>query len=159
LPVIPGAALGAHYATFGEAGGDMYGVRPVRLRGASNEQFLLLIADASGHGPSAAVVSAIVDAIVATVPEPIDRPGRVLETHNDYLFARRIANGFVTAFLGLFDPATRASRSARAGHNPPLLRSASADRRVRLLDDVGDIPLGIAPGLRYEEATVTLDPG
>ncbi|MFO0827182.1 MAG: PP2C family protein-serine/threonine phosphatase [Phycisphaerales bacterium] len=159
LPTIDGAEIGAHYATFDEAGGDLYAVRPVRMRGASHTQWMLLIADASGHGPSAAVVSAMVDAIVSTVPEPIDGPGRVLDALNDYLFAKRIESSFVTAFLGVFDPATRRLHYARAGHNPPLVRSGDGERRVRLLEDVGDIPLGIAPGLRYEEATTTLAPG
>ena len=48
--------------------------------GSGEIQWLMLIADASGHGPSAAVVSAMVDAIVATAPEPIDGPARILET-------------------------------------------------------------------------------
>ncbi|MDZ4829236.1 MAG: PP2C family protein-serine/threonine phosphatase [Phycisphaerae bacterium] len=163
LPSIRGALLGAHYATFDEAGGDLYAVREVAVRsGASTDggkQWLLLIADASGHGPSAAVVSAMVDAIVATVPEPIEGPANILETLNEYLVARKIESGFVTAFLGLFDPTTRTLRYARAGHNPPIVRSSCSEKRVRLLEDVGDIPLGIANNLKYEETTVTLASG
>lgn len=157
LPTIPGVSIGAHYATFGQAGGDLYSVRPVRVDGAARQQWLLLIADASGHGPSAAVVSAMVDAIVSTVPEPIDGPGAILDTLNGYLVAKRVEHSFVTAFLGLYDADSCTLRYGRAGHNPPLVRGQ--DRRVRLLEDAGDVPLGIAPGVRYDEAVTRLEPG
>ena len=159
LPTIPGARLGAHFATFDRAGGDLYAGRPVRLAGTDETWWMLLIADASGHGPSAAVVAAMVDAIVATTPEPIAAPARVLETVNDYLVAKSVESGFVTAFLGLFHPGRRELRYARAGHNPPLVRSACSEHTVRLLEEAGDIPLGLATGLRFEEATTTLEPG
>ncbi|MDZ4756313.1 MAG: SpoIIE family protein phosphatase [Phycisphaerae bacterium] len=157
LPSIPGAALGASFGTFDTAGGDLYAVRRVTMRdNPSAEQWLLVIADASGHGPSAAVVSAMVDAIVATVPNPIAGPGAVLDSLNNYLVEKSVEQGFVTAFAAVFDPASLALRWARAGHNPPLLRSGNGAQRVRLLDEVGDIPLGIAPGILYEETTTQL---
>jgi sigma-B regulation protein RsbU (phosphoserine phosphatase) len=159
LPTLPGAELGAAYATFDAAGGDLYAVRNVRIRGESEPAWLLLIADASGHGTSAAVVSAMVDAVVDTIPDPIEGPSAILETLNDYLFRKRVESGFVTAFVGIFRPQRRTVRWSRAGHNPPLLRGSSAGISVRLLDDVGDIPLGIAPQIRFEEATTTLAPG
>jgi phosphoserine phosphatase RsbU/P len=156
LPTVPGAALGASFSTFDTAGGDLYVVREVTLRDAPGRWWLLVIADASGHGPSAAVVSAMVDAIVATVPTPISGPGAVLDTLNDYLAAKSVENGFVTAFAGAFNPDTLEFRWARAGHNPPLLRSGCGSGGVRLLDEVGDLPLGIAPGIRYDETTTRL---
>ncbi len=160
LPSIPGAALGASYGTFDTAGGDLYAVRPVQVRGSNETKWLLVIADASGHGPSAAVVSAMVDAIIATVPNPIAGPGAVLQTLNDYLVMKSVEHGFVTAFAGVYDPKALTLCWARAGHNPPILRSGRDDRHadhsVRLLDDVGDLPLGIMPGIVYEEATTQL---
>lgn len=157
LPEIPGAGLGAAFGTFDTAGGDLYAVREVSVQGSDHPWWLLVVADASGHGPSAAVVSAMVDAIVATVPTPIAGPGAVLATLNEYLVRKSVEHGFVTAFAGLFDPASLALRWARAGHNPPLLRSGCGDRNVRLLDHVGDLPLGIVEGIVYEEATTQLE--
>lgn len=156
LPTIPGASLGASFLTFDTAGGDLYAVREVTLQGSSDRWWLLVIADASGHGPSAAVVSAMVDAIIATVPIPIQGPGAVLETLNEYLVAKSVEHGFVTAFAAAFNADRRQLRWARAGHNPPMLRSGCAPFSVRLLEDVGDLPLGIMPGLRYEETTTEL---
>ncbi|MBL9150105.1 MAG: serine/threonine-protein phosphatase [Phycisphaerae bacterium] len=157
LPTIPGVSIGAHYATFGEAGGDVYAIREVRVSGNDEPHWLLLIADASGHGPSAAVVSAMVDAIFSTVPEPIEGPAAILATLNDYLAVKKVEHAFVTAFLGLYRPSARTLRYARAGHNPPIVRSPGGNV-VRLLEDVGDVPLGIMTGIRYEEAVVTLAP-
>lgn len=159
LPSIEGAAIAASYATFDRAGGDLYAVRRVRLRGSDAAWHLLLIADASGHGPSAAVVSAMVDAIVATLPEPLDGPGAVLERVNRYLCAKSVESSFTTAFLAAFEPRSRTLRYARAGHNPPLVRAAREPRRIRLLDAVGDLPLGIDPDVRYDDTETTLAPG
>ena len=126
-------------------------------------QWLLLIADASGHGPMAAVVSAMVDSIVATIAEPIHGPGPILDTLNRYLCSRSIEHSFVTAFLGLYDPEIRELRYANAGHNPPLVRtpidgSAGEQSNVRFLDIAGDMPLGIDPEIRYLEAVEPLSP-
>jgi sigma-B regulation protein RsbU (phosphoserine phosphatase) len=157
LPSIAGASLGASYGTFDTAGGDLYAVRPVVLAAEPDvQQWLLVIADASGHGPSAAVVSAMVDAIVATVPMPLIGPGEVLRTLNEYLVQKSVEHGFVTAFAAVYHPERRTLRWARAGHNPPLVRSGCGERRVHLLEDVGEIPLGIASGVVYEETTTQL---
>lgn len=159
LPSIEGASLAASYATFDRAGGDLYAVRPVRVAGSDETWYLLLIADASGHGPSAAVVSAMVDAVIATHPEPIEGPGALLEVANRYLCAKSVESSFVTAFLGAFEPRSKTLRYARAGHNPPLIRSGGPARRLRLLDEVGDLPLGVDPDSRYLDATTSLHPG
>jgi sigma-B regulation protein RsbU (phosphoserine phosphatase) len=101
----------------------------------------------------------MVDAIVATLPEPLDGPGAVLETVNRYLCAKSVESSFTTAFLAAFEPGSRTLRYARAGHNPPLVRAASEPRRIRLLDEVGDLPLGIDPDVRYADTETTLAPG
>ncbi len=63
---------------------------------------------------------------------------------------------FTTAFFVELDPVTCALTYVRAGHNSPILRRASG--QVERLE-VGDLPLGIEPNVRYEPAATTLQTG
>ena len=76
---------------------------------------------------------------------------------NRQLCSSRIG-GLVTAFLGIYEPASRRLTYARAGHPPPLLRCA-ADGAVLALDDVGSYPLGIDESETFQEASVQLERG
>ena len=62
---------------------------------------------------------------------------------------------FVTCFYGVLDPATGYLRYANAGHNLPLVRSAAGDSELRATG----MPLGLMPGMNYEEREATLEPG
>jgi sigma-B regulation protein RsbU (phosphoserine phosphatase) len=79
---------------------------------------------------------------------------------NDHLTARYTADSgkFVTAFYGIYDPATRSLDYASAGHNPPRLRKAGTPE-VRPLDREGSLPLGIDRDVTYADAREALAPG
>jgi sigma-B regulation protein RsbU (phosphoserine phosphatase) len=179
-PDIPGLSFAAHYATFDRAGGDYYDLLP--LRQAEGQLALprytedlaspwaIILADASGHGPSAAVVTAMLHSILHTgltitngvigappVPVPVERrrrpqpsPAALLEALGQRLFARRIGPGgglsFVTAFLGIYDPVARTLTYANAGHHPPLLRTRGSREVTRLCP--ADAPPGTPLGIR-----------
>ena len=163
IPDIPGLSIAASYQTFDQAGGDYYDFRPLRYTddGAPDAAgpWGLLIGDASGHGPAAAVVVAMLHAILHAYPRLPQGPVEMLEHANAHLASKRIANSFVTAFLAIYDPATRRLAYARAGHHPPLVRRPGVGGVVHRLDEVGGIPLGVLSPVRYEEAAVTLEPG
>jgi sigma-B regulation protein RsbU (phosphoserine phosphatase) len=63
---------------------------------------------------------------------------------------------FTTAFLAEYDPVRRTLDYINAGHNNPIMRRASG--QIERLD-VGGLPFGIQPEVKYESATVTLAPG
>jgi sigma-B regulation protein RsbU (phosphoserine phosphatase) len=164
IPDIPGLSIAASYQTFDQAGGDYYDFRPLRASADGsavdpNGPWGVLIGDASGHGPAAAVVMAMLHAILHAYPHPPQGPAEMLEHANEHLASKRIENSFVTAFLAVYDPSTRRLTYARAGHDPPLFRSAGAGASIRRLDDVGGVPLGVIAPARYEEATIQLQPG
>jgi len=166
-PNIPGVAVATRYETFDKAGGDYYDLIPVTvgLGGAHLERrgpWAMMIADASGHGPSAAVVVAMLHAILHARDEHINEPKQCLEFLNERLraTARRVGNSFVTAFFATYDPTTRKLVYANAGHNPPLLRLVSAGGgSIQRLDEVGGIPLGVDEKVGSDQAEMTLDPG
>ncbi len=163
MPEITDLSIAASYETFDSAGGDYYDFLPLgRLadgRPDPDAPWCLLIADASGHGPAAAVVMAMLHAILHAYPYVADSPGQVLQHANEQLCAKRIEGTFVTAFMAIYHPTTRQLVYARAGHNPPLIKNAGPGGSVRRLEAVGGIPLGVMNDIEYEDAAVIIEPG
>ncbi len=164
LPTVPGLLMASSYQTYDRAGGDMYDIAPLVHEQSSgsfdpNGRWALLIADVSGHGPSAAVVMAMVHAILHAYPHEPRGPAEVLTHLNHHLYAKRIEATFVTAFLAFYNPQDRSFSYARAGHNPPLIKPKGYGKTLRPLDAVGHLPLGIMDAVEYDEAKLTLAPG
>ena len=165
LPSIPGLSIATHYETFDQAGGDMYffqelGLDPATGQGDPEGWWGTFIADVSGHGPAAAVVMAMVESILATVPFTARMtPGEILAYLNQHLAAKRVANAFVTAFIVGYHPATGKLSYARAGHPPPLIRRGDEARTIDTLDAVNGLPLGIRTGETYPNVTDRLGVG
>ncbi|MDZ4857839.1 MAG: PP2C family protein-serine/threonine phosphatase [Candidatus Hydrogenedentes bacterium] len=161
LPAVPGVQLCAVHDSFDRAGGDYYDVFPVGLpEGADTADHAgpwgIMIADASGHGPSAAVVVAMLSTLLHARSRATQHPGELLGYLNRHLANKPIHGSFVTAFLMFYDPREREMQYACAGHNPPLLNSGGT---VQHLDAVGSFPLGIDRNARYENAKVQLKSG
>lgn len=164
LPQIPGLTIATSYEAFDTAGGDLYDFRVFndRLVGVTDkpeEILVMLIADAAGHGPAAAVVSAMLNAILYAYPASADGPAAVLDHANLHLYSKGLEGIFVTAFMAAYHPPTRTLVYARAGHNPPLIKTAGSGGAVRRLEDIGGIPLGIIPDTNYENGSIVLEPG
>ena len=93
---------------------------------------------------AAAVLMAVMHSIAHPHPGPPTPPGNLLEYLNAQLCRSYIGDSdtFVTAFYGIYDPATRELMYASAGHNPPRVRS-KAGGKISVLDEGGGMPLGI----------------
>ncbi len=148
----------------GRAGGDLYDFFPLDEHsedpahaGATPSRWCVFIGDIEGHGLAAALVMAIVQAVLHAHPAGIAMPAGLLMYGNRQLCSSRIG-GLVTAFLGIYEPASRRLTYASAGHPPPLLKCA-ADGAVRALDAVGSYPLGIDASETFTEAAVQLERG
>ena len=159
VPDIPGLEIRAAYETFDRVGGDLYDFQPLSLSGSElrndpNQPWAILISDASGHGPSAAVVAAMLHAILHAYPTVPNGPAEILRHANDQLAKKRIESSFITAFLMFYDPVSRKLTYSCAGHPPPLLKVSLGPGPVKeLLCDDG-IPLGIMEGAQIGRAHV-----
>ncbi len=154
LPRIPGLELAAHYEPSRHAGGDYYDMLPL-----SDGRWGILIADVCGHGTPAAVLMAVTHTLVHAWPDSEPCPGCLLGYLNRHLTARSPDRGaFVTAFLGVYDPAARTLTYASAGHNPPRLKRCGEHELIEL-DEARQLPLGIMPGITWEPAVIDLSPG
>ena len=57
---------------------------------------------------------------------------------------------FVTAFYGIYNPATRVLTYSCAGHNPPLMRCCSRQEVIRL-DGEQHLPLGVLAEIEFAD--------
>lgn len=160
LPAIPGLDLAASYQTSSRAGGDyfdFFALPPLEPGGPT--RFGILIADVSGHGTPAAVLMAVTHSIAHGFDQPRQPPSDLLAFVNKRL-CKSYTNStvaFVTAFYGIYDPATRVLTYSSAGHNPPRLRRA-VDGWIELCD-AQSLPLGVAEDAAYHTAAIPLDVG
>jgi phosphoserine phosphatase RsbU/P len=95
------------------------------------------------------------------MPGEPDPPSRLLEHVNRQL-ARRYTNGtgtFVTAFYGIYDPATRTLTYSCAGHPRPRIKSCAGGCSAGILDDSLGLPLGIDEEEQFTDARVQLHAG
>ncbi len=150
LPDLPGWQVDAYYQSAREVGGDFYDF--IELEGG---QVGLVIGDVTDKGVPAALVMAATRSVLRAAAQRLLDPGEVLARVNEQLCPDIPENMFVTCLYGVLDPATGQLRFANAGHNLPCLRSGS---RVVELRATG-MPLGLMPGMRYDEAVAVLDPG
>ena len=164
LPRIAGMEIAASYEPLGRAGGDLYDFFPLdeRQDGRADtptapSPWCVFIGDIEGHGLAAAMVMAIVQAVLHVHPAGIATAAGLLRYGNQQLCSSRVS-GLVTAFLGIYEPASRRLTYSCAGHPPPLLRRA-ADGAVSALDGVGSYPLGIDESETFQEASVQLEGG
>jgi len=123
-PRLEGMSVNALYRPSQDVGGDLYDV--VRL---DDQHLVLLIADAAGHGLSAAMLAVLfrnrLNLVDQDSHEP-SHPADVLRSANSSLAESITVPGFfVTAAYCLLDLAKRRIDIASAGHPPLLLRRAS----------------------------------
>ena len=83
-------------------------------------------------------------------------PVEVLSPVNERLLARIPPNTFVTCFYTILDPKSSSLSYANAGHDLPYLRRRGGDcEELRAMG----MPLGIMPGMSYEEKEIILEAG
>jgi serine phosphatase RsbU (regulator of sigma subunit) len=81
-------------------------------------------------------------------------PGEVLDRVNETLLDRIPPNMFVTCYYCVLDPKSANLSYANAGHDLPYVRRRGGEElRAR------GMPLGLMPGMNYEENEIVLDTG
>ena len=150
IPHIEGLTIATSYLTSDEAGGDYYDFFEL-----PDGRWGIVIADVSGHGAAAATVMAMLHAILHAYEVDPFTPDAVLGYANARLASSRIESFFVTAFFGVYDPATGELVYTRAGHNPPRLKRGDTGRVLAIANAPG-LPLGIDPSYVYQTDTITL---
>lgn len=134
-------------------GGDFYDF--IALPGG---RIALIIADVSGKGVTAAFFMAVArTSLNGLVRRKYDDPGACLSHANSEICSQNPFDMFVTAFLGVFDPATGALSYANAGHNRPLIHRK--DGATEWVESDRELPLGAFEGVSYKTREVALGQG
>jgi serine phosphatase RsbU (regulator of sigma subunit) len=151
VPQLEGWQISPYYQPAREVGGDFYEF--FELAGG---RVGLAVGDATGKGvPAAFVMSATCALLGGVAAGPDSSPGEVLYRVNEALLPRIPANMFVTCFYAILDPKSGTLRYANAGHDLPYLHRNGDVEELR----ARGMPLGLMPGMGYEEKEVVLDSG
>jgi serine phosphatase RsbU (regulator of sigma subunit)/predicted ester cyclase len=152
VPTLEGWQITPFYRPAREVGGDFYDFLELE-----DGRLGLVVGDATGKGVPAALVMASARSMLRAIAQALGStsPGDVLGRVNDALFIDIPANMFVTCFYAILDP-NRASLSyANAGHDLPYLWRGGEAEELR----ARGMPLGLMPGMSYEEKEIELDSG
>ena len=147
VPEVPDWQFTPYYKPAKEVGGDFYDFLVF-----GNGQLGIIIGDVSGKGVPAALVMAMTCTMLRTAAQETTSPGEVLARVNDLLATHIPPGTFVTCFYGLLDIQSGHLRFANAGHDLPYRQQGT---NVSELWATG-MPLGLMPGMHYEEFDVTL---
>lgn len=151
---FPGVDLAAELVNSTEVGGDYYDYFVV-----DRERLGVVIADVSGHGVQAGMVTTAAKASLNTlVNQGVTMPGRILEAMNGAILVTTRQSLLMTCLVALIDRGRGNIRYANAGHNFPYLYRRRDDTLV-MLEDATGFPLGFEADGTYQERSVGFEPG
>lgn len=151
FPSSPRIEMHAVNLSSKEVSGDFY---DVVSRGDAG--FLLAVADVSGKGVPAALLSSMLQASLRTQAHGVKSLADIMTNINALVCQRRVTGQFATFFLAAVDEPELRLRYTNAGHNFPVLLRADG---TRLLLEDGGLVVGMMEGLPYVEASIDLRPG
>jgi serine phosphatase RsbU (regulator of sigma subunit) len=152
VPTLEGWQISPLYQPAKEVGGDFYDFHSL-----SGGRLGLVVGDATGKGVPAALVMSTTLGMLRAVSQASDSssPGEMLRRVNEALVPSIPSNMFVTCFYAILDPTSGSLRYANAGHDLPYLHRSGVAEEMR----ARGMPLGLMPGMSYEEQEIVLDAG
>jgi serine phosphatase RsbU (regulator of sigma subunit)/anti-sigma regulatory factor (Ser/Thr protein kinase) len=150
LPNLPGWGVAAFYRPARTVGGDFYDF--IEL---DDGKVGIVCCDVTDKGVPAALVMAATRSVLRASAQRLHSPAQVLERVNELLCPDIPDKMFVTCLYGVLNPETGHFRFANAGHNLPYVNKGAAVEELRATG----MPLGLLPGMTYEEQEAVLGPG
>jgi len=152
VPNIPGLEIAAFSRPAQIVGGDYFDFVDF-----SNGLHGLAIADVAGHGVSASLHMASIQALLRTLVPVNKSPAEVMsQVHKLFIHNIRFET-FVTFFIGAFDSSTKTLTFSNAGHLPPLVlrNNKSKKESVEMLRPKG-AAIGLVEEAKFAEKTIEL---
>ena len=150
VPQIAGVEISCAWQPARTVSGDYFDVLVL-----SDTSIAFCLADVSGKGMSAALITANLQATLRAFGPDEPSPARLCQRLNQALCASLPTGRFVTLVYGILDRSKMTLTYELAGHNPPLLlRGPDVDE----LTGSGPV-LGMLPGATYSDHTIALKVG
>jgi len=149
MPDQEGLKIAARYIPMDLVGGDLFDFIEF-----PNNRFGIFVADVSGHGIAAAMVSSMAKLVLSIFGQNISSPAEYLAYLNTFLEGN-IAGNFLTCVYAIFDPAESSIVFANAGH-PPLLHIRN--NNIVTHTSKGKF-IGVFSGIEFEEQKILLEKG
>src|SRR6266849_3316211 len=150
-PVLPGWEIAACYRPVIQVGGDIYGW----LRMADGRT-LFWIADATGHGASAALMTTLAKLLFQHGSGEHNLPSEIMRAVNHDFRSIFSARSFMTAMCVALDPASGRATVVGAGHPPLLIKRH--DGQTETIFSCAP-PLGLAKHSQFSETNLDLQTG
>ena len=150
-PQLEGWEIATCYRPVIEVGGDIYGWFPIK-----NGGWLFWIADATGHGASAALLTTLATLLFQHGHEQSDEPADIMQAVNDDLRGIFGGQSFMSAMCVSLDPQTGRASVVGAGH-PPLLVTRFGRGTEAIASSAP--PLGLMEKSQFTETMLELNAG
>jgi serine phosphatase RsbU (regulator of sigma subunit)/predicted ester cyclase len=152
VPELEGWKISPLYRPAREVGGDFYDFHLL-----PEGRLGVVVGDATGKGVPAALVMSTTCGMLQLAAQALDSssPGEVLAQVNEALVARIPTSMFVTCFYAILEPHSASLSYANAGHDLPYLQRRGEAEELR----ARGMPLGLMPGMGYEEKEIVFDVG
>jgi serine phosphatase RsbU (regulator of sigma subunit) len=162
VPDLEGYKLAAYYQPAREVGGDFYDFLKL-----DDEHLGLVVGDVTDKGVPAAIVMATTRTMLRASAQRLDSPGEVLKRVNDVIVRDIPPNMFITCLYAILNLESGLLRYANAGHDLPYRRRSRRRSSSKSNNGGGGaeelrargMPLGLLPGMSYEEKEIVLDRG
>jgi sigma-B regulation protein RsbU (phosphoserine phosphatase) len=150
-PALSGWEVATCYRPVIQVGGDIYGW--LRMK---DDRILFWIADGTGHGAAAALLTTLAKLLFHYGGVEHDTPARIMEAVNHDFRSIFGGRSFMTAMCVAIHPSTGRASVVGAGH-PPLLIA----RRTGATETIASVspPLGLVKSPQLTETAVNLKPG
>ena len=152
FPALPRCEVHALTLPSKHVGGDLYDV----VQAGEDGSWFVAIADVSGKGVPAALLSSMLQASLRTQAASVRSPAEILRNINHLMYRSTAIQQFATFFLARVDGERLELSFSNAGHNWPVLLRPGHERRFL---ERGGLILGIQEGAEFEEERVSLLPG
>jgi sigma-B regulation protein RsbU (phosphoserine phosphatase) len=150
-PALAGWEVAACYRPVIQVGGDIYGWRRM-----ADRRTLFWIADATGHGASAALLTTLAKLLFHHASVESNEPGEIMEAVNNDFRSIFGARSFMTAMCVALDPTSGRATVVGAGHPPLLVTRASGSTEFFLSSAP---PLGLVEQSQFTQTIIDLKPG
>jgi len=144
------AEFSARFLPARTIGGDLYDF----IQYDTNRSAIVL-GDVSGKAAPAALYAALVSGIMRSEATQHVSPSEMLKTLNDALQERRVDSQYVTMLYSVWNDENQTLQISNAGAVQPLF---CREGEVETIKAEG-FPLGMFPNVRYEEFTLSTQPG